>query len=81
VDRYFKVAEVAALLRRSADTIRRRIARGAYPGAFLDGREWRIPAADVEAEIGARRVDRVLPSISKVTRVQEIARRILSEVA
>jgi excisionase family DNA binding protein len=81
LDRFLTVGEVAALLRRSTETIRRRIAQGCYPGTFLDGREWRVPASDVEAEIAARRVDVVRPESARLTKAQEIARRILSEVA
>jgi len=83
LERFLTVAEVAALLRRSAETIRRRVAHGRYPGAFLDGREWRIPAADVEAEIAARRAHTVHSHSQSpaLTKAQQVARRILSEVA
>lgn len=37
-------AAVAAALDRSERTVRRRCAAGALPGAFREGRAWRIPA-------------------------------------
>jgi hypothetical protein len=40
-----------------------------------------VPAADVEAEIEARRIDKVRAEGSESTEAQQIARRILSEVA
>ena len=47
---HWSVQEVAARLHVSESTIRRRLAEGAFPGAFRVGRKLiRIPAPDLEA--------------------------------
>lgn len=50
VPEHWSVQEVAARLHVSESTIRRRIAEGAFPGAFRVGRKLiRIPITDLEA--------------------------------
>jgi excisionase family DNA binding protein len=67
VPEHWSVQEVAARLHVSESTIRRRLAEGAFPGAFRVGRKLiRIPAPDLEAY---RRRQRYLgPAAEPVTR-------------
>jgi hypothetical protein len=43
------VRQLATAKGLSVSTIRGRCERGEYPGAYLDGRQWRIPASAIEA--------------------------------
>jgi excisionase family DNA binding protein len=50
------LAQVVQMLRVSGKTGWRLVNKGVFPGAFKAGRDWRIPASDVDAYIAARRV-------------------------
>lgn len=67
-------AEVAAVLRRSVYTIRRRCAEGRYPGARKDGRDWRIPREIVLPS-------RPAPIRRPLSPVEHKARQILESLA
>lgn len=43
IEPFLTVGEMAKELRLSKATVIRRIESGAFPGAYKDGRQWRIP--------------------------------------
>jgi excisionase family DNA binding protein len=43
IEPFLTVAEMAKALKLSEATIIRRIEKGAFPGAYKEGRPWRIP--------------------------------------
>lgn len=51
-----KVREVADRLRLHTKVVTRMVLRGDFPNAVKLGRDWRIPASDVDAYLAARRV-------------------------
>ncbi len=46
---YLTKKEVEARLRLHRNTVGRLLATGRFPNAFRTGRQWRIPAGDVDA--------------------------------
>lgn len=49
---FLTASEVAAVFRWSLRKARRRLREGAFPGAWRDGRDWRVPEAAVRAYRG-----------------------------
>lgn len=49
---YLTASEVAAVFRWSLRKARRRLRDGAFPGAFRDGRDWRVPERAVHTYRG-----------------------------
>jgi excisionase family DNA binding protein len=56
------VAEVGRTLRMKRVAVMRLVRRGAFPSATRPGRNWLIPASDVDAYLAARRVK---PEVAK----------------
>lgn len=55
---YMTIPEVAAELRLNRRTVLTLIRQARFPSAFRAGRDWRVPASDVEAYIASTRVGR-----------------------
>ncbi len=75
----FTIAELAARFHRSASTIRGWCEHSCFEGAYkLNGRDWRVPCAGVDAFLSAQRGE---PSVSElgtwraVRRVELLRRR------
>lgn len=64
IEPFLTVAEMAKALKLNEATIIRRIKSGAFPGAYKEGRPWRIPRSAWTAyleRIGARPSEDVTP--------------------
>lgn len=51
---YYKVSEIASLLRVTPQTIRNRIKEEVYPGAIKPGRDWLIPKPEIMNALNKR---------------------------
>lgn len=59
------VQELCALLKRSRYTVCQKLRAGEFPGAYKDGRPWRIPWKSYEAWLAKKRAAGVYPPTPK----------------